>query len=153
MESSGTFKAQLSNYVNIFNKSRMEKLSMYFKCDSGACDNTVWANGLAISSFPHNQLGKDFRFNIRTLHQMGDGKKRAERRSNGATTVAYSYFFYGINSISIQFPQYVSTIFLQYESQQVFNSASQLKLPDVSSFKLLMPSFVNIVLFFTKVSC
>ena len=86
-------------------------------CDSVACDTVNWLEtgavqtgaprGLAISSFPHNQLGKDFRFNIRTLHTMGDGKHRAEERAAGVNT-AYSYFFYAITTITIEFPEYVS---------------------------------------------
>ena len=77
------------------------------------CSNTTWKvsnrhKGLAISSFPHNQLGKDFRFNIRTLHTMGHGRQRALLRSNTSTNTAYSYFFYGINEIHIYFPEYVS---------------------------------------------
>jgi len=85
------------------------------------CDTASWMNenaggtqtnhrGLAISSFPHNQLGKDFRFNIRTLHQMGDGYQRAELRETGSSETAYSYFFYAISSIQITFPEYVGHV-------------------------------------------
>jgi hypothetical protein len=87
-------------------------VTWHLQCDSAGCSNTNWNNGtnnrgLAISSFPHNQLGKDFRFNIRTLHTMGDGWHRASLRTSNDVHTAYSYFFYGISSIQIQFPEYV----------------------------------------------
>jgi len=77
------------------------------ECHDGGCDVADWSKGLAISSFPHNQLGKDFRFNIRTLHMMGDGQRRAKLRTVDTSTVSYSYFFYGIDTIRINFPHYV----------------------------------------------
>jgi len=89
----------------------------HFQCDTGGCDTSAWKDqggtmqrGLAISSFPHNQLGKDFRFNIRTLHTMGDGHHRANRRAPGSNLTAYSYFFYAINQIVITFPEYVAHV-------------------------------------------
>lgn len=78
------------------------------ECHDADCDTDDWAKGLAISSFPHNQLGKDFRFNIRTLHMMGDGLRRAKKRTVGTSTVSYSYFFYGIKQIVINFPHFVA---------------------------------------------
>lgn len=92
----------------------------HLPCDNtvNGCDTTTWSGGvaglhrgLAISSFPHNQLGKDFRFNIRTLHQMGDGYQRAILRDNDdSENIAYSYFFYAISTISITFPEYVGHV-------------------------------------------
>ena len=61
------------------------------------------AGGVAISSFPHNQLGADFRFNLRTLHTMGHGLQDA-----AATNTADSYFWYAVDTITITFPHYVS---------------------------------------------
>jgi len=54
----------------------------------------------ALSSFPHNDLGKDFRFNVRVLHHGGDGDP-----SNGSGKD--SYYFYRINKIAINFPYIV----------------------------------------------
>jgi hypothetical protein len=90
----------------------------HLPCDKNGCATTNWTSdnnllhkGLAISSFPHNQLGKDFRFNIRTLHQMGDGYYRATLRDNASSTnIAYSYFFYAISTIQITFPEYVGHV-------------------------------------------
>lgn len=87
----------------------------HLQCDANGCDNLTWmsgsnARGLSISSFPHNQLGMDFRFNIRTLHTMGDGKQRALARAANSSNVAYSYFFYGISTIQVTFPEYVSRV-------------------------------------------
>jgi hypothetical protein len=90
--------------------------SWHLPCDSADCGTDDWRDasdrprGLAISSFPHNQLGKDFRFNIRTLHQMGDGYHRARARASGSANTAYSYFFYAISEIEILFPEYVSYV-------------------------------------------
>merc|ERR1711937_16606 len=52
----------------------------------------TWAETIAISSFPHNELGKDFRFNLRILHD-----------TNGE-----SYYWYKVNNIVITFPSPVS---------------------------------------------
>ena len=90
----------------------------HLPCDTTDCPTDTWKvnsdtlhRGLAISSFPHNQLGKDFRFNIRTLHQMGDGYYRASLRASNSSNKAYSYFFYAISAIQIKFPEYVSKLF------------------------------------------
>jgi len=61
------------------------------------------AGGVAISSFPHNQLGADFRFNLRTLHTMGHGLQDAS-----LSNTADSYFWYAVDTITITFPHYVS---------------------------------------------
>lgn len=61
------------------------------------------AGGVAISSFPHNQLGADFRFNLRTLHNMGHGLQDAK-----ASNPADSYFWYAVDTIVITFPHFVS---------------------------------------------
>ena len=55
-----------------------------------------WTEQAALSSFPHNDLGKDFRFNIRVLHKGGDGDPQNGTRD--------SYYFYKINKIGITFP-------------------------------------------------
>ena len=94
--------------------------------------------GFAISSFPHNELGKDFRFNIRTLHNMGNGvakqyyqiqdltsstgneytaaNTQAEvfntlRTSNLRTSeTVWSYYFYAVDTIKIAFPEFVARV-------------------------------------------
>jgi len=57
----------------------------------------TWTEQAALSSFPHNDLGKDFRFNVRVLHKGGDGDPTD---TNGKD----SYYFYKINEITITFP-------------------------------------------------
>ena len=62
---------------------------------------------LAVSSFPHNNLGKDFRFNLRVLQGMKDTAGRAPQSAafkNDNNTQFYSYYFYKINQIDIEFP-------------------------------------------------
>jgi hypothetical protein len=94
--------------------------------------------GFAISSFPHNELGKDFRFNIRTLHNMGNGVAKQYyqimnltdlsgneyasagtqptsmttlRTSNLRTTeTVWSYYFYAVDTIKIAFPEFVARV-------------------------------------------
>jgi hypothetical protein len=93
--------------------------------------------GFAISSFPHNELGKDFRFNIRTLHNMGNGVAKqfyqiqnltdltgneyaggsqptamnTLRTSNLRTTeTVWSYYFYAVDTIKIAFPEFVARV-------------------------------------------
>jgi hypothetical protein len=58
----------------------------------------AWIEKVAISSFPHNDLGKDFRFNIRILHQMGEGDE---------AEAIDSYYWYKVNDVTIVFPQIV----------------------------------------------
>jgi hypothetical protein len=53
----------------------------------------------AASSFPHNDLGKDFRFNLRMMHHLGEGD---------SNEFFDSYYFYRVNTIVIQFPTTVS---------------------------------------------
>ena len=53
----------------------------------------------AVSSFPHNDLGKDFRFNLRMMHHLGEGD---------STEFFDSYYFYRVNTITIVFPSVVS---------------------------------------------
>lgn len=86
-----------------------------FHCDTNDCATNTWMQGgrhlgLAISSFPHNELGKDFRFNIRTLHTMGDGAYRATLRASTSPNTAFSYFFYAISTITVGFPEYVGRV-------------------------------------------
>lgn len=56
----------------------------------------------AVSSFPHNDLGKDFRFNIRVLHGMGLGGTEFD-----AGNQFDSYYHFRTNKISINFPKRV----------------------------------------------
>jgi len=62
----------------------------------------AWTEQAALSSFPHNDLGKDFRFNVRVLHLGGDGDPTKTTSSNPAGKD--SYYFYRINKIAINFP-------------------------------------------------
>jgi len=56
----------------------------------------AWASDLvAISSFPHNELGKDFRFNLRILQKADAAAEE-------------SYYWYKVNTITIEFPKVVS---------------------------------------------
>jgi hypothetical protein len=54
---------------------------------------------MSISSFPHNDLGKDFRFNLRMMHHLGEGDSHE---------FFDSYYFYRVNTITINFPTVVS---------------------------------------------
>lgn len=66
-------------------------------------DDDNWTHvQFAISSFPHNDLGKDFRFNLRMLHHLGEGDSHE---------FYDSYYFYRVNEIIIQFPTTVGCPF------------------------------------------
>merc|ERR1712210_260132 len=54
-----------------------------------------WTEKVAISSFPQNDLGKDFRFNIRILHKMGEADQ---------AEAVDSYYWYKVNKVTITFP-------------------------------------------------
>jgi len=82
-------------------------------------DDTNGSRGFAISSFPHNELGQDFRFNIRTLHNMGMGvSKTAQMATNLGVTAGiinssqaiWSYYMYAVDTIKIAFPEYVARV-------------------------------------------
>ena len=110
---------------------------------AGAVGTPKYSNssgrGFAISSFPHNELGKDFRFNIRTLHNMGNGVAKqfyqiqnltsltgneyknpgpvqqniinTMRTSNLRTSeTVWSYYFYAVDTIKIAFPEFVARV-------------------------------------------
>jgi len=54
------------------------------------------SGGFSVSSFPHNELGKDFRFNLRIL--LADANTPARKM----------YYLYKINQITITFPEAVA---------------------------------------------
>lgn len=63
---------------------------------------TTWAENIALSSFPQNDLGKDFRFNIRILHKMGEADQ---------TEAIDSYYWYKVDKVVIVFPTTVGCNF------------------------------------------
>lgn len=70
-----------------------------YKSRYGADGVDQWANiKFGVSSFPHNDLGKDFRFNLRMMHHMGEGN---------IVDQFDSYYFYKVNAITITFPSVV----------------------------------------------
>lgn len=71
--------------------------STYDTDGTADADSGAWTSFGAVSSFPHNDLGKDFRFNVRVLHKGGDGDP-------SSTGDKDSYYFYRINKIAIAFP-------------------------------------------------
>jgi len=82
-------------------------------------DESTGFRGFAISSFPHNELGQDFRFNIRTLHNMGMGvSKTNQMMANRGVTAGiidstqaiWSYYMYAVDTIKIAFPEYVARV-------------------------------------------
>lgn len=88
---------------------------------SGRDDDTTSHRGFSISSFPHNELGQDFRFNIRTLHNMGMGVSKTALMQAGriavdtngvidTDTAVWSYYMYAVDSIKIAFPEYVARV-------------------------------------------
>jgi len=85
--------------------------------DSVHNDDTAGHRGFSISSFPHNELGQDFRFNIRTLHNMGMGvsnmMQMQTNRANGVLDLdqaVWSYYMYAVDTIKIAFPEYVARV-------------------------------------------
>ena len=70
-------------------------------------DVAAWTTeNVAISSFPQNDLGKDFRFNIRILHKMGEAEQ-----AEGID----SYYWYKVNKVTITFP---STVGCHWDSME-----------------------------------
>jgi hypothetical protein len=65
---------------------------------NNAGDDWTFAQ-FAISSFPQNDLGKDFRFNLRMMHHLGEGD---------SFEFYDSYYFYRVDRIIITFPTTVS---------------------------------------------
>ena len=85
---------------------------------NGSGGTVPWSadHDLVVSSFPHNNLGKDFRFNLRVLQgalatNPGQASSHADFFSatkTGANQVYRSYYFYKINQIDIRFPYFVA---------------------------------------------
>ena len=85
---------------------------------TGTSSPAQWSinHDLVVSSFPHNNLGKDFRFNLRVLQgaMASDPGVAADdviffAKSKQAVNQVYrSYYFYKINQIDIRFPYYVA---------------------------------------------
>lgn len=75
------------------------KITIVIKTDqwySTLGDVAKWTtSNVAISSFPQNDLGKDFRFNIRILHKMGEADQ---------AEAIDSYYWYKVNKVVIKFP-------------------------------------------------
>ncbi len=63
----------------------------------GTASSGTWTENFAISSFPHNELGKDFRFNLRILTAADTNLEIPE-----------SYYWYKVNTIEITFPHAVA---------------------------------------------
>lgn len=93
-----------------FSAATVDWYSTYTATNSGV-DGT-WVEKVAISSFPHNDLGKDFRFNIRILHKMGEGDQ---------DEAIDSYYWYKVNHVTIVFPQIVGC---PWNSHSVSNAQS-----------------------------
>jgi hypothetical protein len=79
--------------------------SKYVQNDPAVASDDWTFIQFGISSFPHNDLGKDFRFNLRMLHHLGEGD---------SFEFYDSYYFYRVNTITITFPYTVSC---PYEQQ------------------------------------
>jgi hypothetical protein len=73
-------------------------------------DTTFGTSYVAISSFPHNEQGKDFRFNLRIL------------LAESGTSTRQMYYWYKINTVTITFPHYVGYA-LYYDGRES-NTAS-----------------------------
>jgi len=80
---------------NILNADTTTWHSVYSETDAASGD---WTENFAISSFPHNELGKDFRFNLRIL----------TKDSDPTNEIPESYYWYKVNTIEITFPHAVA---------------------------------------------
>merc|ERR1712003_313839 len=78
--------------------------------NGGSGGPAVWSHqhDLVVSSFPHNNLGKDFRFNLRLLMSIkttgGEDPETSGFRADPTGKQFFSYYFYKINKIQIDFP-------------------------------------------------
>ena len=117
--SDGTTSIEFSanDYTKNF-KGTVENWSMALYDPTGGVPVT-WSkdHDLVVSSFPHNNLGKDFRFNLRVLQGAMASSPGAVAATSttfftatktGANQVYRSYYFYKINQIDIRFPYYVA---------------------------------------------
>ena len=81
-------------------------------------DAVTWStqHDLVVSSFPHNNLGQDFRFNLRVLQGAfavnpavaANTSGFFSATKHGSNQIYRSYYFYKINEINIRFPYFVA---------------------------------------------
>merc|ERR1712176_1084245 len=99
---------------------------------------------LVVSSFPHNNLGKDFRFNLRVLQGAFSADPNAAANTSGffnatkhgSNQIYRSYYFYKINEINIRFPYFVAYALHHENRGQSMTTDTEARtydgLPDVS---------------------
>jgi hypothetical protein len=90
-----------------------------------------WTENVAISSFPQNDLGKDFRFNIRILHKMGEADQ---------VEAIDSYYWYKVNKVTITFP---STVGCHWDSMDDSNEGYFRCMDSASGPAIASPVFPN----------
>ena len=92
--------ADCSTYAALTTDNAGSKVCYSSQYQQGTAGTETWTTFRpAVSSFPHNDLGKDFRFNLRMMHHLGEGD---------STEFFDSYYFYRVNTITIVFPSVVS---------------------------------------------
>lgn len=88
-----------------FNDDTVSSFAMDSYTPAGSFD---WSDNydMVVSSFPHNNLGKDFRFNLRILMgtKTGQNAPNSSAFSSDTSSKFFSYYIYKINEIHIQFP-------------------------------------------------
>jgi len=111
-----------NNDVNFYGTVSEWSMALY---DVTGAGTATWSRNhdLVVSSFPHNNLGKDFRFNLRILQGaltaadptaaalITDSPTSTEfftDTKQGENQVYRSYYFYKINQIDIRFPYFVA---------------------------------------------
>jgi hypothetical protein len=127
---------------------------------AGGASTVDWSQNhdLVVSSFPHNNLGKDFRFNLRVLQGALTSTAITGTSSNWATQAFFyeakspanqiyrSYYFYKINQIDIRFPYYVAYA-LHHENRgmegDAARAATELRTYDGTADTLSGTAFVD----------
>jgi hypothetical protein len=99
------FKSDSTAVAGLFTET-VDDFEMDLFGDEATVDWSATSD-LVVSSFPHNNLGKDFRFNLRVLmrtHHDTTAAKKATALGGTNNSNFHSYYFYKINDIAIVFP-------------------------------------------------
>lgn len=127
------FESDGTSVIDLFTET-VSDFEMDLYSSSGDV-NWSATSDLVVSSFPHNNLGKDFRFNLRVLMRTHHASEAKRTVNLGGTNNSnfHSYYFYKINDIQIDFPFNVAYALYHENRDGSATTGARLSVPDPST--------------------